>query len=139
MRFRSPFTEPFMHLPRHRLALLAIVLMAASAPIFAGAADCAAAIAFATTVADYGQRTLASQNVGEATNFAGEARIPAIDAAQQAKACGCPEAIPILAEAARDAARANMTWSLTSAQQYGAGIRKHADAAIDALRRCAAR
>ena len=113
--------------------------MAACAPIFAGAADCAPAIAFATTVADYGQRALTSQNVGEATNFAGEARIPAIDAAQQAKACGCPEAIPILAEAARDAARANMTWNLISAQQYGAGIRKHADDAIAALQRCAAR
>lgn len=128
-----------MHPPRHRLALLAIVLTAACAPILAGAADCAPAIAFATTVADYGQRAMTSQDVGTATNFAGEARIPAIDAAQQAKACGCPEAVPILAGAARDAARANVDWNLTAIQQHGAGIRKQADAAIDALRRCSAR
>jgi len=128
-----------MHASRCRTALLATFLMLACAPGFAIAADCERALAFAATVADYGQHAMASQNQVEASNFAGDARIPAIDAAQQAKACGCPEAIPFLAEAARDAARANVTSNLTAAQQYGAGIRKHADAAVDALRRCTAR
>lgn len=128
-----------MHASRPSPALLATLLMLACAPAVAVAADCARAIAFATTVADYGQRAFASEYQYEAANFASDARIPAIDAAQQAKACGCPEAMPFLAEAARDAARSNSTANTVAAQQYGASIRKHADAALDALRRCEAR
>jgi hypothetical protein len=128
-----------MHAPRLRSALLATALMLACASGYALAADCGRAIAAAMTVADHGQRAFASNSQAEAVNFASDARIPAIDAAQQAKACGCPEAMPFLAEAARDAARSNATANGTAAQQYGASIRKNGDAALDALHRCAAR
>jgi hypothetical protein len=128
-----------MHASSLRSARLATALTLACASGYALAADCERAIASAMTVADYGQRAFASNYQAEAANFASDARIPAIDAAQQAKACGCPEAMPFLAEAARDAARSNATANGTAAQQYGASIRKHGDAALDALRRCASR
>jgi len=123
---------------RNRVALLAAALTLACTPRFA-AADCGLALASATTVATTGQRAMASQDYIEASNLASDARIPAIDAAQQAKACGCPEAMPFLAEAARDAARANPAANLTAIRQFGASIRKNGEAAVDALQRCAKR
>jgi hypothetical protein len=121
------------------LAIAPVFLLVAGAPGVAAAADCAQAIAFAATVVDYGQRAMASQDYYTSGNLASEARIPAIDAARSAKACGCPDAIPLLAEAARDAARSNSTANLTASQQYGAAIAKRGEAAIAALRSCASR
>ena len=128
-----------MHAPRHVTVLLAASLLLASAARFATAADCDLALVFARTVAANGQRAMVSDSLVEANRFASEARIPAIDAAQQAKACGCPEAIPFLAEAARDATRVNIAFNLTATQQFAAGIRKQGEAAVAALQRCAAR
>jgi hypothetical protein len=128
-----------MPTPRRRFILLAASLLLAGAPGSAAAADCELAQGYASAVADNGRRAMATQNYLEASHLASDARIPAIDAAQQAKACGCPEAMPFLAEAARDAARVNLAANLTAMQQFGAGIRKNADAAIAALRRCATR
>jgi len=82
---------------------------------------------------------MASQSYIEAGDLASAARFPAIDAAQHAKACGCPEAMPFLAEAALEASRANVTSNLTAMQQFGYRVQKQGDAAIEALRRCAAR
>ena len=124
---------------KHRLALLAAALTLAGAARFAAAADCALALGYAAAVVDSGQRAAASQDYVQASNLASNARLPAIDAAQQAKACGCREAIPLLAEAANDAARVNVVFNLTAAQQYGTSIAKHGQAAVDALRRCGTR
>lgn len=128
-----------MHAPRHPAVLLAASLLFAGGARFAAAADCDLALTFARTVAGNAQRAMVSESYIEAYQLAGETRIPAIDAAQQAKACGCPEAIPFLAEAARDAARVNMAANITAAQQFAAGIRKQGEAAVAALQRCAAR
>ena len=127
------------HALRHRVALLAAALTLACTPRLAAAADCELALSFAATVAGNGQRARASQSDFEARQVGSDARLPAIDAAQQAKACGCPEAIPFLAEAAQDAARVNTAINLTAMQQFGASIRKQGEAAIAALRRCATR
>ena len=124
---------------RQRLALLAATLMLAGAPRFAAAADCALALVHAAAVVDHGRRAVAGRDYVEASNLASNARLPALDAAQQAKACGCPEAVPLLAEAARDATRVNSAFNLTAAQQYAADIAKHGQAAVDALLRCAKR
>jgi hypothetical protein len=124
---------------RRRTALVAATLMLACAPRAAAAADCELALVYAAMVVDNGQRAMASQNYVAASNLASNARLPAIDAAQQAKACRCPEAMPFLAEAALEAARVNMAANLTAAQQFAAVIRKQGQAAVDALRRCATR
>ena len=113
--------------------------MLAGAPFAAAAADCALALVHAAAVVDHGRRAVASRDYVEASNLASNARLPALDAAQQAKACGCPEAVPLLAEAARDATRVNSAFNLTAAQQYAADIAKHGQAAVDALLRCAQR
>jgi hypothetical protein len=135
---RLPVPRPSLR-PRLRAAVVAASLLLAAAPRLAAAADCDLALAFAETVADKGQRAMASLDHFSAMNLASDARLPAIDAAQQAKLCGCPEAMPLLAEAARDATRANVTVNATAAQQLGASIRKSADAAIASLRACAKR
>ncbi len=129
-----------MRASRRPAARFAALLLFACAPaIAAAAADCDLALTFAQTVADNNQRAMVAQSYIEASELASDTRIPAIDAAQQAKACGCPEAVPFLAEAARDAARVNTAVNITAAQQFAAGIRKQSEAAIAALRRCAAR
>jgi hypothetical protein len=124
---------------KHRLALLAAALTLAGAAPFAAAADCSLALGYAAAVVDSGQHAAASRDYVQASNLGSNARLPAINAAQQAKACGCPEAVPLLAEAANDAARVNLVFNLTAAQQYGTSIAKHGQAAVDALRRCETR
>jgi len=112
-------------------------LALASSP--ACAADCDFAIRDATYVAAQGDLAFRTDSPFQAGNAAANARIPSIDAWQQAKACGCAEALPPLEDAAQTAARANLAFSLSNVQQYGARIRKDAEAALEALRRCAAR
>jgi hypothetical protein len=128
-----------MSTPLLRSASLVAIALAALVPATAAAADCARAIEFATAVVESGKRAAAAQDMLEAQTVANDSRYPAIDAAQNAKACGCTEAMPILAGAARDAARANATINLTAAQQFGAAIRKQGEEAVEALRRCGAR
>jgi len=105
----------------------------------AAAADCDLAIRHATTVAAQGERAFTSENYVVAGDAAASARIPSIDAARHANACGCKEAVPPLEDATLTAARANVVFNLTSAKMYGARIRKDAETALEALRRCAAR
>jgi hypothetical protein len=122
---------------RHSLAALAIAFVPAA--VCAAPVDCELAMLKAATVVDLGRRAAASQFYVEASDLATGARIPAIDAAHRAKACGCPEAIPFLADAALAAERTTATTFLTSMQQYGIEIRKNGEAAIAALQKCAAR
>ncbi len=117
-----------------RVALLVTIL--ALAPTLARGGRCDLAMQYANAVMEGGKRAAASNSMVEAANLANDARYPAIDAAQHAKACGCTEAIPLLAEAAQSATRANAAFNLTGARQYGAAISKDAQAALEALRRC---
>jgi hypothetical protein len=127
---------------RRSPALLALaptlVLMLACSPRPAAAEDCELALVHATNVVDLGRRAMRSENYYEAGNLATSARIPAIDAARAAKACGCPEAIPFLAEAATAASNAGMVDSLGYKQQYGYRIQQQGEAAVAALQRCPA-
>jgi hypothetical protein len=118
---------------------LAISGPLAVAPAPATAADCELAIRHATYVAAQGERAIRSKNYIEAGNAVSSARIPSIDAWEQAKACGCVEAVPPLEDATLIAGRADRAFDLANAQSYGARIKKDADAALEALRRCAAR
>ena len=122
-----------------RLSFAALAIVVVPAAVFAAPVDCELAMLKATTVVDLGRRAAASQAYTEASDLATGARIPAIDAAHRAKACGCPEAIPFLADAALAAERTTATTFLTSMQQYGDQIRKNGEAAIAALQKCAAR
>jgi hypothetical protein len=90
-------------------------------------------------VAAYGEQASIAQNYVLAGDAAANARIPAIDAAHHAKACGCKEALPPLEDATITARRANVVLNLDGARGYGARIKKDADEALEALRKCAAR
>jgi len=104
----------------------------------AAAADCDLAIRHATTVAVYGERAFMSDSYVLAGDAAASARIPSIDAARHARACGCKDAVAPLEDATLTAARANVVLNLDGAKGYGARIRKDAETALEALRRCAA-
>jgi hypothetical protein len=132
-----PFARSMLPTPKRLAAAPAFCLLFAFAAGSAAAADCDTAIRHATDVAARGDRALQSQNYVDAGNAASSARIPAIDAWQHAKACGCAEAVPLLEDATLAAARANNSADLTAARLYGARIKKDADAAIEILRRCA--
>jgi hypothetical protein len=119
----------------HAIAPL-LVLILACLPRPAAAEDCELALVHATNVVDLGRRAWRSENYYDAGNLASSARIPAISAARAAKACGCPEAIPFLAEAATAASRANTVDSLGYKQQYGYRIQQQGEAAVAALQRC---
>jgi hypothetical protein len=122
-----------------RCAVAPALLALAAPPGAAAAPDCDAAIRHASVVADYGQRAFVSENYVDAANLGGSARIPSIEAARHATACGCKEAVPPLEDANLTAARANVAFNLEGARGYGARLKKDADTALDALRRCAAR
>ena len=124
---------------RCTVAAAAGLFASAALSATATAADCELAIRHASVVAEQGERALASQSYVAAGDAAASARIPSIDAARHAKACGCAEALPLLEDATLAAARANVVFNLTSAKMYGARIRKDAETALEALRRCAAR
>jgi hypothetical protein len=128
-----------MLLPSIRSAVAALPALLVFVAAQAAAADCDLAIRYTTFVAEQGRRAFESQNFVEGGNIGASARIPAIDAAQQARACGCTEAVAPLNEAQLAAARANNVFNIDGAQAYGARIRKEADAALEALRRCSAR
>jgi hypothetical protein len=128
-----------MRLSLIRCVAAAIAALIAFTAAPAGAADCDPAIHHATVVAELGQRAFISQNYVDAGDLASSARIPSIDAARHAKACGCADAVPPLNDATLTAARANVVLNLGGAQMYGARIRKDAETALEALRRCAAR
>jgi hypothetical protein len=124
---------------RCTVAAAAGLFASAASPATATAADCDLAIRHASVVAELGERAFTSQSYVVAGDMAASARIPSIDATRHAKACGCPEALPHLEDATLTAARANVVLNATGAQQYGARLKKDADAALEALRRCAAR
>ena len=105
----------------------------------ANAADCDDAIRHASVVAAYGEQSFNSLGYIESGNAAANARIPSIDAARHAKACGCREAVPLLEDATLTAARANVVINIEAARGYGARLKKDADLALEALRRCSAR
>ena len=114
-------------------------LAIASSPAAAAVADCDLAIQNATYIAAQGALAFRAENTTDAGNAASGTRIIAIDAWQQAKACGCQEAMPPLEDVVRTAARANFAFAASNAREYGARIRKDADEALAALRQCAAR
>jgi hypothetical protein len=122
-----------------RLPLICCAVVAVLLALPAAATDCDLAIRHATTVGVYGERAFMSESYVLAGDAAASARIPSIDAARHAKACGCKEAVAPLEDATLTAARANVVLNLDGAKQYGARIRKDADAALEALRRCSAR
>jgi hypothetical protein len=124
---------------RQHLGLLAATWVLAFTPRLAHAADCESAIRFAAVVADQGRRALTSENFVEVRRIANEARWPAIDAARQARACGCADAAPPLADAALTATRADNALNLLAAQQFALRITAQGEAAGEALRRCNAR
>ena len=128
-----------MRLSPEHCALAAVVTSLALAAPPASAADCDLAIHHATYVAQQGARAFQSENFVVSGNEAGNARISAIDAARAAKACGCADAVPLLADAELTAARANLVQNIDGAKGYGARLKKDADAALEALRRCSAR
>ena len=121
-----------------RLSLICCTAASALLAAPAIAADCDLAMRHATTVAVHGERASISQNYVEAGNEAASARIPSIDAARHAKACGCREAVPLLEDATVTAARANAVINVDAARGYGARLKKDADLALDALRKCSA-
>ena len=108
-----------------------------SSPLFANAATCEWSQRFASDVASHGARAKDSTNDLEAKWLARDARLPAVNGADEAKACGCTAAIPSFEEAAMQAMYADRATSLTAAKQYGHRIKAAADKALDALRRCA--
>jgi hypothetical protein len=114
-------------------------LALAAAPVAAAAADCDLAIQNATYIAAQGARSFGAENTTDAANAASGTRIIAIDTWQQAKACGCTEAMPPLEDAVRTAAQANLAFGTSNAREYGARIKKDADQALAALRQCVAR
>jgi hypothetical protein len=122
-----------------RDACAAALAVLALAPALSRAADCDLALQQARFVADEARRAFAAPNYVEAGNIAASTRIPAIDAAQSARACGCPAAAPPLEVAITTAQRATLAFNLDGAQSYAAQIRKQADLAQEALRRCGAR
>jgi hypothetical protein len=116
--------------------VLAYVLLASPA---ASAASCEWAERFATDVASYGERAVASNNDLEARRFARDARLPAYDGAKEAKGCGCPAAIPSFEEAALQAMYADRAQNITASHQYGRRIKMLGEKALDTLRSCPAR
>jgi hypothetical protein len=122
-----------------RHARVAALALLALAPAYANASDCDLALQQARFVADEARRAFDAWNYVEAGYIAGSTRIPAIDAGRLARACGCRDAVPPLDAAVVAAQRANLAFNLDGAQQYAAEIRKQADLAQEALRRCGAR
>ena len=122
-----------------RSACAAVLAVLALAPAPSRAADCSLALQQAKFVADEARRAFDGWNYVEIGNIASSTRIPAIDAAQSARACGCPAAAPPLEAAVVQAQRSNVALNIDSARGYAAEIRKQADLAQEALRRCGAR
>ena len=105
----------------------------------AAVADCEAAVRDTTYVAAQGDIAFRSENYIEGSNAVSIARFPSIDAANEAKACGCPEAVPPLQDATVTTDRANRAFDLSNVRIYGARLKKSAEEALGALRRCAGR
>ena len=124
-----------------RLAVAAAVCgqLVVAASSVAATADCDLAIQNATYIAAQGAKAFRAENTTDAGNAASGTRFIAIDTLQQAKACGCTEAMPPLEDAIRTAARANLAFDVSNAREYGARIKKDADEALAALRQCVAR
>jgi hypothetical protein len=112
------------------------IALCALAPGTAGAVSCEWAIRFAGDVVDYGRRAVESEEWIIARRFASDARSPAVDAGREAKACGCPEAIPSFEQVVQLARYAGNAGNLTAAQQYGTEIRAHGEKALQILRKC---
>jgi hypothetical protein len=123
---------------RHLLVLAALpaLWLAAAPSATAAPAECELALTFAAVVEDKGQIAAKSDNFYVATDTASGARIAAIDAARFAKACGCPQAIQPLADAATAAARVNMDVNLTAVKQHAMQVGKGGAEATAALRKC---
>jgi hypothetical protein len=122
-----------------RHACAAALALAVLAPAASRAGDCDLALEQATFVASEARRAFDAINYVDAAYIAGSTRIPTIDAGRLAKACGCPAAVPPLEAAMVAAQRANLVFNMDAAQSYAAQIRKQAELAQDALRRCGAR
>lgn len=122
---------------RRSLSLIAASCLAASSLSVSAATDCETAIEFANAVVAQGRLAAASADVVEARTIAVNARYPAIDAGRYAKACGCNDAIPLLAGASEDAARSSVAINLTAINQFGTAIAKQGEQALVVLRRCA--
>lgn len=118
---------------------LLLSLLLALAPLSAVAANCELALLKATIIIDLGRAAAQTQNFYDAQTIAADARIPAIDGAQQSKRCGCAEAIPFFTAAMVAAERVNLTQFMDAMKQYGDTIRENGEKALAALRACASR
>ena len=117
-------------------AAVPVLWLGIAAPALAAKPECALAITLTTNIADAGHRASTIQNQYVATDLVSNARMTAIDAARWAKSCGCPEAVPPLADASVAAARVNMDVNLVGVQQHAAQVKKYGDAALAALQKC---
>ena len=115
-----------------------VVLMFALSRAASGA-SCEWAERFATDVASYGERAVASNNDLEARRFARDARSPAYDGARESKDCGCPAAIPSFEEAALQAMYADRALDITASHQYGRRIKMLGEKALETIRSCPAK
>ena len=119
-----------------RISFFLVLMYVLLAPHAVNAASCEWSERFATEVASYGERSVASNNDLEARRNARDARPSAFDGAREAKDCGCPAAIPSFEEAALLATYADRAQNITAAQQYGRRIKALGEKALETLRRC---
>jgi hypothetical protein len=116
-------------------AILGLAFVALSATP-ADAATCEWAIRFATDIVDYGERASSSEDYILARRTASDARMIAVDAAREAKGCGCPEAIASLENVGQQSHYSGNAQNLTAAQQYGRKIKAYGEEALATLRKC---
>src|SRR5438067_13600265 len=88
------------------------------APRLAAAASCAESQRFTADIISLGERAGASWNDLEARRFARDARPAAVDAANEAKSCGCTATLSIYEEIALVANYADRAQNITAARQY---------------------
>jgi len=91
---------------------------------------------FTADIITLGERAGATLSDLEAKRFARDARPSAVDAANEAKSCGCTATLPVFEEIVLLANYADRAQNLTAAQQYGRRIKRLAETAMDTLRRC---
>ena len=118
--------------PALLLAFTLLLVVSAGAE----AASCEWALRFTNDIVEYGQRATTSEDYVAARRTASDARSIAIDAAREAKGCGCPDAIPSYETVATQARYAGNAANLTAAQQYGRKIKQAGEEALVVLRAC---
>src|SRR5262245_50163980 len=123
-------------MPIFRSRTRAVAFLALAWATSAGAVTCEWAVRFTTDIVDYGERARKSDDFLIARRTANDTRAIAVDAAREAKACGCPEAITHLEDVGRQALRAGNAQDLTAAQQYAKKIKDYGEETLAALQKC---